>query len=225
MTSKIIIHHLRRSQSERVIWLCEELGLPYELKSYNRQPPFLLAPKEYRQLHPAGTAPVIEDGPVILAESNAIFEYILSKYGNGRLVLQPNHPNYADYIFWLHHTNGSLVPAFMGIMMGQYSKKPQKDSRPNINQERFDRSLSALEKQLGRFSYVAGNQFTAADIMLLFPLTTGRLFAPYNFDVYPNIVSYLQRVGRRDAYLRAMEKGDPGFEPLLVANSPQRSVL
>ncbi|KAH8432721.1 glutathione S-transferase family protein [Aspergillus melleus] len=225
MAGKIIIHHLRISQSERVIWLCEELNLPYELKSYNRQPPFLLAPQEYRELHPAGTAPIIEDGPIVLAESNAIFEYILTKYGKGRLVLQPDHRNYPDYLFWLHHANGGMMPSFMGVMMKQLAGQPDDGSRPNVSQQRFDRSMAALEQQLGKFPYVGGDQFTAADILVFFPLTTGRMFAGLSLDPYPNVVSYLQRVGNREAYRRAMEKGDPGLEPLLSANPPRRSVL
>ncbi|KAI9038264.1 glutathione S-transferase family protein [Aspergillus affinis] len=225
MADKIIIHHLRVSQSERVIWLCEELNIPYELKSYNRQPPFMLAPQEYRELHPAGTAPIIEDGPMVLAESNAIFEYLLAKYGKGRLVLQPDHPNYADYLFWLHHSNGGMMPSFMGVMMKRLSGQPDDGSRPNVSQERFDRSMAALEQQLSKFPYVGGDQFTAADILVFFPLTTGRMFAGMSLDPYPNVVSYLQRVGNREAYRRAMEKGDPGLEPLLAANPPRRSVL
>ena len=123
MTPNLTIHHLRRSQSERIIWLCEELSIPYTLKTHLRQPT-LEAPASYRDLHWTGTAPIIEDGPDIkLAETNAIFEYILTKYGNGRLVLPPTHPRYADYVFWLHRANGTLQPSLVAVMFSGVNKK------------------------------------------------------------------------------------------------------
>src|SRR5919108_4689978 len=102
----LTVHHLCRSQSERIVWLCEELGLDYELKRYERAP--LLAPPEYKALHPIGTAPVITDGDVVLGESGAIIEYILAKYGKGRLARRLGHPEFANYLYWLHFANGSF---------------------------------------------------------------------------------------------------------------------
>src|SRR5688500_1837673 len=102
----LTVHHLGKSQSERIVWLCEELGIPYELKCYRRSP--LLAPAEYKALHPIGAAPVITDGDVVLAESGAIVEYIASRYANGRLTLKYGHPDFAQYLYWFHFANGTL---------------------------------------------------------------------------------------------------------------------
>ncbi|MGI4861548.1 MAG: glutathione S-transferase, partial [Janthinobacterium lividum] len=107
----LTIHHLGISQSERIIWLCEELELPYELKRYARDPVTILAPPELKALHPLGTAPIITDGPLVLAESGAIIEYILAKHGDGRLAPAPGAPEFADYLYWFHFANGTLQPA------------------------------------------------------------------------------------------------------------------
>ncbi|PWY89984.1 putative glutathione S-transferase [Aspergillus heteromorphus CBS 117.55] len=219
----LTIHHLRLSQSERVIWLCEELSIPYDLKCYDRNPTTSLAPDAYRALHPVGTAPVIEDGPVVLAESGAIFEYILAKYGEGRrLVLPPSHPNYPDYVFWLHHANGSIMPTLMAVMAGGASaEEAGKEGSgaaggvggklAEVMRDRLRRSLLAMEKQLGRYRFLAGDEFTAADCMVLFPLATMRLWVPFGLEEYPALVEYLGRVGTREACRVATEKGDPGL--------------
>src|SRR5689334_17661004 len=102
----LTVHHLGKSQSERIVWLCEELGIEYELKRYPRSP--VLAPPEYKALHPIGAAPVITDGDLVLAESGAIVEYILSRYANGRLALTYSHPDFAQYLYWFHFANGTL---------------------------------------------------------------------------------------------------------------------
>ena len=229
MTPNLTIHHLRRSQSERIIWLCEELSIPYTLKTHLRQPT-LEAPDSYRDLHWTGTAPIIEDGPDIkLAETNAIFEYILTKYGNGRLVLPPTHPNYADYLFWLHRANGTMQPSFVAVMFDRVANKNNSKNEESFvqkfTQKRIDRNFAALEEQLGRYPYLAGEQFTAADCICVFPLTTLRLFVPYGIEKYPNVVRYLERIGQREAYRRAMEKGDPDMEPVLSAAAPAKSLL
>src|SRR5438270_1486422 len=102
----LTVHHLGKSQSERIVWLCEELGIPYELKCYARAP--LLAPPEYKALHPIGAAPVITDGELVLAESGAIVQYITSRYGAGRLALTDGHPHFAAFLYWFHFANGTL---------------------------------------------------------------------------------------------------------------------
>ena len=106
----LTVHHLGVSQSDRIVWLCEELGIPYELVRYERDPATKLAPPEYRALHPIGTAPVITDGDLTLGESGAIIEYVIRKYGNGRLALGPESPHFADYLYWFHFANGSMMP-------------------------------------------------------------------------------------------------------------------
>ena len=107
----LTVHHLGKSQSERIVWLCEELEIPYELKRYDRDPVTRLAPPEYKALHPIGAAPVITDGDLVLAESGAVIEYIVAKHGNGRLALAADHPDFAQFLYWFHFANGTLQPA------------------------------------------------------------------------------------------------------------------
>ena len=112
----LTVHHLGKSQSERIVWLCEELGIPYELKRYARDSVTMLAPPDYKALHPIGSAPVITDGDLVLAESGAIVDYIMAKYGDGRLALRPDHPDFAQFLYWFHFANGTLQ-AGMGRLM------------------------------------------------------------------------------------------------------------
>lgn len=210
------IHHLGHSQSERIVWLCEELGLTYELQHYTRDPVTRLSPPELRALHPLGAAPVIEDGPLLLAESAAIVEYIIEKYGSGRLRLPPSHPDYAAGLYWFHFPNGNLQPTLMRFMTLSRVKLPADHPALASAQERLDRVLTLIENRLGEVPYLAGSEFTAADIMNLFSLTTMRLFQPLDLSAYPHILAYLQRIGERPAYRRAMAKGDPDLTPLLT---------
>ncbi|MBC7435296.1 MAG: glutathione S-transferase, partial [Bdellovibrionales bacterium] len=106
----LTIHHLGKSQSERIIWLCEELEMPYELKRYDRDPVSILAPADYKKLHPIGAAPVMTEGDLVLAESGAIVQYIMARHGGGRLELAPTHPDFAQYLYWFHFANGNLQP-------------------------------------------------------------------------------------------------------------------
>lgn len=209
----LTVHHLGISQSERIVWLCEELGIPYEFKRYDRDAVTRLAPPAYKALHPFGTAPVITDGNIVLAESGAIIEFIIGKYGNGRLSVGPDKPNFADYLFWFHFANGSMMPS----QMGGLGAKPDTEETPRARllRERCDRAWAMVEDRLGKAPYLAGANFTAADIIMLFPLTTMRAFVPRNILQYQNILAYLKRVGERPAYRRAMEKGDPQLVPML----------
>jgi glutathione S-transferase len=212
----LTVHHLGKSQSERVVWLCEELGIPYELKRYERDPATILAPPEYKALSPMGTAPVITDGDTVLAESGAITEYIIAKHGAGRLALAPDHPDFADYLHWFHIANGSLQ-AVLGRNMVLRRLDPPADHPMVVSTKgRLERALAVVEARLGEAPYFAGDGFTAADIMSVFSLTTMRLFMPVDLAPYPAILAYLQRIGARDAYRRALQKGDPDMVPLLA---------
>jgi glutathione S-transferase len=209
----LTVHHLGISQSERIVWLCEELALSYELVRYERDKITRLAPPEYKALHPFGTAPVIVDGSVVLAESAAIMEYIIARHGNGRLAVRPDAPNYPEYLFWFHFANGSMMPVqFAGAI------KPTADETPRtrIARERCERTWQMVESRLGEVPYFAGQEFTAADIIMMFPLTTMRVFAPRDISGYPHVLAYLQRIGARPAYRQAMQKGDPQLTPLLT---------
>jgi glutathione S-transferase len=211
----IIVHHLGVSQSERIVWLFEELGLPYELKRYERDPVTKLAPPEYRKLHPIGIAPIITDGQVVLPESGAIVEYVIRKYGNGRLSIGPEAENFADYLFWFHFANGTMMPSeMMGVVA---SMAPQPPNHPAIAAllDRSRRAHELCEARLAVVPYLAGSEFTAADIMMGFGLTTMRAFTGREISKCPSIQAYLGRIGERPAYRRAMQKGDPGMTPNL----------
>jgi len=209
------IHHLGHSQSERIVWLCEELGLPYELQHYTRDAVTLLSPPELKALHPLGAAPLIEDGDLLLAESAAIVEYIIVKHGGGRLKLGPAHPDYAAFLYWFHFSNGNLQPTIGRLMMVSRAKLPADHPVQVSVQGRLDRLMALVETRLGEAPHFAGREFTAADIMSVFSLTTMRLFQPVDLAPYPNIRAYLKRIGVRPAYRRAMIKGDPDLTPML----------
>jgi glutathione S-transferase len=211
----LTVHHLGISQSERIHWLCEELGVPYEFRKYDRDPVTRLAPAEYKALHPFGTAPVITDGDLVLGESGAIMEYIIGRYGDGRLTVRPDQANYADYLFWYHFANGSLMPSGMvGIILGILGAADTDITR--ALKARGDKAFAMVENRLGQTPYFAGDTFTAADIIMLFPLTTMRLFVPRDISGMPNLLGYLKRIGERPAYRRAMAKGDPDMAPVLT---------
>ena len=210
------IHHLGHSQSERIVWLCEELGLAYELVHHTRDPVTRLSPPAIIALHPLGAAPVIEDGDLLLAESAAIVEYLIVKHGGDRLKPGPDDPDYAAFLYWFHFANGNLQPVMGRLMVVTRAKLPADHPVLKSVQGRLDRVMALIESRLGDVGYLAGPTFTAADIMSVFSLTTMRLFQPVDLKAYPNIRAYLQRIGARPAYRRAMAKGDPDLVPMLT---------
>ncbi|HEU0145628.1 MAG TPA: glutathione S-transferase [Bradyrhizobium sp.] len=212
----LTVHHLGRSQSERIVWLCEELEIPYELKTYTRDSKTMLAPPDYKALHEIGSAPVITDGGLVLAESAAIVDYIIATYGRGRLILRVGDPDFASYLYWFHFANGTLQPSLGRMMMLNRLKLADDDPVFAVAKARLDRAFDLVESRCGEAEYLAGNAFTTADIMMGFSLTTMRYFQPYDLARRPNIVRYLARVGARPAYQRAMAKGDPGMALLLT---------
>lgn len=199
----LTVHHLGRSQSERIVWLCEELELSYELKRYDREPSGG-APPEYKALHPFGTAPVITDGDFVLGESGAIIEYVSRRYAEGRLILGPEHPDFADYLYWFHFANASMVA---GAMMDYAA---QRLGAPPVS-NRTDRSFELAEARLGEVPYFAGEDFTAADIMMGYPLTSISALLQRDLAAYPNISAYMERIGERPAYRRARAKAEPNL--------------
>jgi len=212
----LTVHHLGKSQSERIIWLCEELEIPYELKRYDRDPATMLAPADYKALHPIGTAPVITDGDLVLAESGAVVEYIIAKYGNGRFVVEPGDPDFAQFLYWFHFANGTLQ-ASMGRLSGLNRLKLATDNPILLfTKARVDRAFDFVDTRNREVEYLAGGQFTTADIMIGFSLTTMRYFQPYDLARCPNVLKYIARISARPAYRRAMQKGDPGMTLLLT---------
>lgn len=211
----LTIHHLGHSQSERILWLCEELGVPYDMVKHTRDKVTRLSPPALRALHPLGAAPVIEEDGMMLAESAAIADYILARHGGGRLQLGPEHPDFAAYLYWFHFSNGNLQPVLGRLMVATRAQLP--DGHPVLaaSRERLDRVLRLMEDRLGDHPWLAGDAFTAADIMSVFSLTTMRLFQPLDLAPWPNIRAWLQRAAARPAYQRAMAKGDPDLTPML----------
>ena len=211
----LTIHHLGKSQSERIVWLCEELGIAFDLVHHVRDAVTMLSPPALKALHPLGAAPVIVDGDLMLAESGAIVEYIIRRHGGGRLALAPDHPDYAQYLYWLHYANGGLQPNMGRNMVLRRLNLPADNPVLAAMRGRLDLALSHVDRRVAAVPWLAGAEFTAADIMSVFSLTTMRYFMPVDLAPYAGIRAYLQRVAARPAYQRAMQKGDPGM-PLLL---------
>lgn len=217
-SSKITLHHLQHSQSERIIWLLEELSLPYELKLYKRAP--LLAPPELKAVSEAGTAPVIEDGDLKLGESGAIAQYLIHKAGNDKLTPGPGHPDYTTYLYWYYWVLCSLQPKGSAAMAVFFDSAIPEDARSRqFTRSRFQSCLQIVDRRLGSVPYLAGSSFTLADIMIVFVFGTFRDFLPYSLKDYPNIVDYVKRMMDRPAYKKAWRNGEgdwkgiTGIEP------------
>jgi glutathione S-transferase len=209
----LTVHHLGVSQSERIVWLCEELGLDYELKLYERRADNRLAPDEYKALHPMGIAPVITDGDLVLGESGAICDYICARYGGGRLAPGKDDPDFADHLFWFHWSNGTFMTTLMmQLVLGAGEGNPA----AGFVGDRSRRGWEMVEARLGQAPFFGGANLTTADIMMVYCLTTSRAFRGLSIDGYPNLKAYLARIGQRPAYQRAMAKAEPGRAPMLT---------
>ncbi|MAT51652.1 MAG: glutathione S-transferase [Porticoccaceae bacterium] len=205
----ITIYHLGVSQSDRVVWLMEELALPYNLEWFDRQESGM-APPEYKALHPAGTAPIIRDGDLVLSESRAIVDYIINRHGNGRLQVGVDQPNYPDYLYWM-----SFRDSLQGNLMLQLFLKSARPDDPAVQRaglfanDRVDRQYAQLEDRLGQSDYLAGPEFTAADLINFFAFTTMPLFGGPGVDKLPNLSRYVQRVSQRPSYIKSMAIAGP----------------
>lgn len=209
----ITIHHLGVSQSDRIVWLMEELGLPYELKWYDRGEDFL-APPEYRALHPVGTAPIITDGDLVMAESTAIVEYISQRHGGGRLSVPVDAPDYPHYLFWMQFNNNLQSVLFIKIAVQSTGVELGEDNLMLTTTRRREEGLyRALEQRLGESAWLGGPEFSCADIMSAFNLTSlGMLGAREIDDSLPNTRAYVERVTARPAYQKAMSIAGPGAQ-------------
>ena len=203
----LVVHHLGVSQSDRIVWLCEELGLPYQLVRYDRTPEGG-GPEDYKALHPYGTAPVLQDGNTLLGESGAIIDYVIAQYGNGSLAVGRDHPDFADYLYWFHFANGTFMASGM-MVLGLLFAGVQVSGDAGRLTARWERAFQLADQRLGEAPYFAGDSFSAADIMMHFPLTTMRMFVPYDISGHFNILAYLQRIADRPAFKRARQKADP----------------
>jgi len=215
----ILVHHLNNSRSQRVLWLLEELGLEYEVKRYQRDAKTMLAPPELRQVHPLGKSPVISDGEQTIAESGAIVEYLVGKYGSGRLVPAPGTPERLRYTYWLHFAEGTAMPPLvMKLVFDRMEKTPMPFfARPiarsiaarvksSFIQPNIDRNLDFTEAELGKSDWFAGNDFTAADIQMSFPLEAAAVRGGLDSH-HPRLIAFLERIHARPAYQRALEQG------------------
>lgn len=206
----ITIHHLGVSQSDRVVWLMEELGLPYELVWHRRGADNLMPPS-YLALHPAATAPVIQDGDRTLTESAAILEYVCHRYGEGKLTVRPDEPNYPDYVYWMHFNNNALGLFFARLALGAGPSNEATARIAGLIQRREDGYARFMEQTLAKSPYLAGDEFTCADIMSVFNLVSLPSFVAHANT--PNVKDYLARIAGRPAYIRAMQIAGPAATP------------
>ncbi|MCC5640895.1 glutathione S-transferase [Nostoc sp. CHAB 5844] len=202
----ITVHHLENSRSQRVLWMLEELGLPYTVKRYERNKVTMLAPSELRAVHPLGKSPVIEDDGTIIAETGAIVEYLVER-GNGRLGPPAHRDNARRWRFWLHYAEGSLMPPLLvKLVLSRVpilGKAAQKRLQPMI-----DVHLDYIESELSQRPWFAGDDMTAADIMMSFPLEAARARGGLD-ESRPATIAWLEKVHARPAYQAALAKGGP----------------
>jgi glutathione S-transferase len=200
----LTVHHLNNSRSQRILWLLEELGTPYQIVKYQRMEPIPLAPPELKQVHPLGKSPVITDGGRTIAESGAIVEYVIDTYGNGRLKPKAGTDDCWKYVEWMHFAEGS---AMLPLLLALYSSllgDAAAPLRPRIDSE-IANHLSYMEQGLGGRQFFVGSDLTGADIQLLFVLEA----AGARLDPYAALVAYRDRMHARPAYRRGIEKGGP----------------
>ncbi len=217
----ITVHHLNNSRSQRVLWLLEELGLPYEVKRYQRDPATMLAPPSLRAVHPLGKSPVISDGAATVAESGAIVDYLIERHGGGRLRPPDGTPERLRYGYWLHYAEGSLMPPLLlglvasriaGPAVPWYARPVARGIAAGLR-DRFvapqiKLHLDYLEGELAARDWFAGPEFTAADVQMSFPLEAAAARAGLDAS-RPRLTDWLARIHARPAYQRALAAGGP----------------
>ena len=202
----LVVHHLNDSRSQRILWLLEELGAPYEIKPYARDTTTRLAPPELKQVHPLGKSPVITDGKETIAESGAIVDYIVRKYGKGRLAPAAGAAGFEKYMEWLHYAEGS---AMLPLMLNMYVARLGEAGAPlqaRIQSEMANH-LSYVEGALAGRDWLMGSELTGADVQMSFVGEVARAFG--QMETYPNIKGWVERFQARPAYRAALEKGGP----------------
>jgi glutathione S-transferase len=217
----LVVHHLNNSRSQRVLWLLEELGLPYEVKRYERDPRTSLAPPALREVHPLGKSPVVTDGAQTVAESGAILEYLVERHGGGRLAPPPGSPERLRYTYWLHYAEGSAMPPLLlSLVFSRVAKGPmpffirpvargisQKVMRSFVSPQ-VRLHLDFMEGELGKSAHFAGEGFSAADIQMSFPVEAAGARGGLG-EGRPRLAAWLARMQARPAYQRALERGGP----------------
>ncbi|MGO9050134.1 MAG: glutathione S-transferase family protein [Xanthobacteraceae bacterium] len=200
----IRVHHLNNSRSQRVLWLLEEMGTPYEVVCYERDKKTMLAPRELRRVHPLGKSPIIEDGGQTFAETGLIIEYLVQRY-RADLAPPPESDVYWRYKYWLHYAEGSLMPPLLLKLVIARLGLLGIPARPFVNAQ-LKLHLDYLESELAKTPWFAGERFSAADIMMSFPLEAARARAGLD-QTRPKLMDFLKRIHARPAYQRALEKG------------------
>ncbi|MFM0500819.1 glutathione S-transferase family protein [Paraburkholderia caffeinilytica] len=215
----LIVHHLNNSRSQRVLWLLEELGVPYEIKRYERDPATMLAPPELRAVHPLGKSPVITDDGQTLAESGAIIEYLVDKYGQGRFAPAAGTPERLRYTYWMHYAEGSAMPPLLlklvalriaGAPMPFFAKPIARKIAATLQASFIDPQLKLhlgyINKELSATGWFVGSDFTAVDVQMSFPLEAATARGGMEGQI-PAVVDFLKRIHARPAYQRALERG------------------
>jgi glutathione S-transferase len=216
----IVVHHLNNSRSQRILWLLEELGLPYEVRRYQRDAKTMLAPPELRAVHPLGKSPVISDGALTLAESGAVVEYLASRYGGGRLIPDEKSPEYLRYVYWMHFAEGTAMPPLllklifdriesgraMPFFVRPVARAIARQVKAAMVLPNLQRNLDFMEGELARGAWFAGPEFSAADIQMSFPLEAAAARGGLD-QGRPELWAFLQRIHARPAYQRALERG------------------
>ena len=218
----LTVHHLNNSRSQRVLWLLEELGVSYEIQRYERDAKSMLAPPELLRVHPLGKSPVLSDDDVTVAESGAIIEYLLEKYGAGRLVPPPGTEARRRFTYWLHFAEGSAMPPLLlklifdrigsGQGMPFFAKPIGRAIATKVKtlmiEPNLKRQLDYMESELGRSEWFAGDQFSAADIQMSFPVEAAAMRAGLD-ATRPRLMAFLNKIHARPAFRRALERGGP----------------
>ena len=216
----LVLHHLNNSRSQRVLWLLEELGVDYRVERYQRDAQTMLAPPELRKIHPLGKSPVITDGENTVAETGAIIEYLMERYGAGRLRPVDGTPEALAYRYWLHYAEGSAMPPLLlklvfnrvlqapvpffikPIVKGIVAKVSSAFIDPQIKLH-----LDYQNQALAKTGWFAGDEFTAADVQMSFPVEGAA--ARGGLEAYPHLSDFLARIHARPAYQKALEVGGP----------------
>jgi glutathione S-transferase len=217
----ITVHHLNNSRSQRVLWLLEELGVAYEVKRYERDAKTMLAPPALLAIHPLGKSPVIVDGSVTVAESGAIIEYLLDHFGGGRLIPPVGTPERLRYTYWLHYAEGSAMPPLLlKLVFDRVANSPAPWPISSVARRiaatvqtafigpQLKRHLDYMESQLAAHTWFAGEEFTAADVQMSFPVEAAASRAGLDAS-RPRLMAFLERIHARPAYKRALERGGP----------------
>jgi glutathione S-transferase len=217
----ITLHHLENSRSQRILWLLEELGVDYEINRYERDQKTSLAPLDLLKIHPLGKSPVITDDDLVVAESGAIIEYLVNKYDDGLLQPAEGTPERMDYTYWMHYAEGTFMPLMIvSLIMSRIATAPMpffvkpvakgivEKVRQGYLSPNLKRNLEYMDNVLGKTTWFCGDELSAADIQMSFPLEAAEVRTNLSKD-YPNLKAFLERMKVRPAYRAALKKGGP----------------